>query len=203
MSPKSILPSAHYPDYLRQDLRIGEADVHPLAAALDEVFSKWFLLAQKSAHGLLPAAWSEETCEAALAYHGFFTSELSPAKRREFFRSLETLFATKGRLACLELLAKLYFGQARVERGRAPIAAIPKAGIRLPLRAVDGLARDRLIVVRIESQAEGLVAEFARNARRLMPDNFELLVSPEPVAPSKERKAMDFGKGIRLEKRRL
>lgn len=204
MSPNGIVPSSHYPDYLRQDLRVGEPDAHPLAAALDEVFAKWFLLAQKSAHGLLPRAWSDENCDLALEHHGFVTASLAPSVRREFFRALPELFAMKGDVRGIELLASYYFLGARVQRGRTDAVKGLGNGIRLPLRAVDVSARDNLIIVRHAGAADAAaIAEFTMNAKRLLPDHFDLLVATEPVAPSAERKEMQIGKGIRLERRRL
>lgn len=204
MSRNGVLPSSHYPDYLRQDLRIGETNVHPLAATLDEVFSSWFLLAQKSAHALLPQAWSDEACEAALEYHGLETKSLSPESRRELFRALPQIFGLKGTLAGIERLAAFYFSKATAQRGRADRAQGLGERIQLPLLALDLAAQDSLVIVRISSEASGSqIQEFTRNARLLMPDSFEILVAPEPAEPSTDRVGLAIGNGVRLERRRL
>jgi len=204
MSHKAVHPSAYLPDYLRQDLKIGEPDAHPLAAALDEVFTKWFLLAQKSAHSLVPQAWSEERCEEALEYHGFQTKFLTPEMRRLLFRALPRLFALKGEVASIESLASFYFGLVQVQRGRHEQAQGLAERTQLPLRATDLGARDRLLIVRIPREASREeIAEFIANAKRLLPDTFEVTVAANLAEPSTERREMQVGKGIRLERRRL
>ena len=113
-----LLPSTHLPAYLRRDLQVGVDTVHPLAAAVDDLVYNHSKVSLSEAFRLFPSHLAPKLCRHILEGLGFVCSVLSEEAISRLFVLHPSLFARRGTLDGIRALAKFYFGDCRVTRGR-------------------------------------------------------------------------------------
>jgi len=200
----SILPSDYYPDYFKLDLGIGGPAAHPIAAALDEMLFQFSVLSHQQAYSLHPRFFDIDQQKRVLTLYGFVYEALGSSEITELFDLMPRLFETRGSLLALECLARLYFGNISVMRGRPTKRDRLTEGQAFPIEAIEPSDSQRCVFVQLSHHATvERAGEFRQNARLLIPSGFAVTVANPREAFPPPSAFMDLSGPVRLQKRRL
>lgn len=203
-SVRSLLPSDHFPEYFKLDLRLGTEKAHPLAASLDGWMEEFFVVTLKRATSFTPELFCSTSQREFLVGNGYQVEELSGEEVERFFETFTELRAQWGFLKSIELLATIYFGKCEVRRGYPFKVEIFKEGVRGTLRPTLTTSRKDTIFIRLSQKCrKKRIEEFRNNAKRFVPPNFRIVVADPVVLREPATLSMDCARSMRLTRRRL
>lgn len=180
-------PSSYYPQYFKQDLKLKTPTENPLSKALDH-----FVFAMSES--LFLSTWqtqkdfySLENKKRHIQDLGFEFGCLSANEIHEFFEALPGL--------TIETLAKVYFGEATIQKG------YPYSKKNLledsSLVLIDTMDREHILFVNyFEKKMDFKVKEFIANAKKVVPDHKDVIVALAP-------KVLNLKEGFNLSKDQL
>lgn len=181
MRELELTPSAALPDYLKAELKVGEAGQWPLVSAIDESLAGLAAHAFLKAFDLAGATASLPRRKQELQAIGLGVDALEETQREEVFAKRHAILSARGTLHAVELLAEIYFPGAGVTRG------LPHARSRMgrvsQIRLANLADRRQVVFVRtVADYPSALCEEFLTNVDRLLPLPFEAMVA-FPIRP--------------------
>jgi hypothetical protein len=187
MRDQRMVPSQALPDFLKSELRVGEAGQWPLLSALDEGIAQIGMAAFARVFDLAGATASHSRRETQLRALGWEVDALSDAQRAALYTLRYRLLESRGTLCAVDILAEIYFPGAQVALGR-PFAP-SRLGASSKVTLVDRSDRRHVVFVRtVNTHSQTLCAEFTRNAATLLPKPFEAVVAFPKGAPEQAQR---------------
>lgn len=196
-----VRPSRYLPEYLKADLRVGEAEQNALLTALDLFCQGLSASCFQKTFDLVGNSTSTAVREQELERLGLRFSSLATAEVNRLYEMRSELLSTRGNLASLFLLSELYFPGATIQRG------LPYSSTRVSENQTQSLTDveegHRVIFVRAAvpvPQERG--EEFLFNARKFVTAPYQIRIA-DPVKPAPERARLNLAFPQSWEKRRV
>ncbi len=177
----SILPSDHWPSFLRLALETGSPEERPISRALNLVMSEFSLQAGLSVMPLHPRLVSPPHMRNVLSQLGFACDTLSDAEVIELMNLKDDFLRGWGQAAALLKLARFYMGPCHIRRGHDFSPDLIEPHRRLyKIRLGQSGDRDENLCFVLDTAEDRVSADriedFRSTCRSLVPQGFQVLV---------------------------
>jgi hypothetical protein len=204
MITQRFVPSSHLPEYFKADIELGTPHEFSFSTAIDTALQSILLLRLSHLNELSPDGVSNDFIRAFLNGLGFNLAGFTDLQASRLYSNRVRLFELRGKLAGLDLLAKLHFDQFHSDLG-LPFPTLGLNSTRIGFIQVSEVRKDRtwITYTLYDSVEPELIDSFLQNSEMFISKQIQIYIRPHNRAKKKPIKTNRLKTSFQLTPRRI